>query len=465
MLDPKHPLSPDILSYFKQAAASTEESEQVEVLPQVPVAGLGRKVLGSNKRSTKLSTRSTRNKGRSVKQQAKSKQAQQQPTIITAFANYQQVMEQKEDGEDNEVLPDNILDDVWDFDLSQPTCSPTVNEETKSDSGHSLSDEDTTESSQLPLEDKVKHTTTHISPRVCGAKRQKSTTACCSSPTATKNKKPKLSRASSATKRQTDQTLHDYNDPFDELAACQARKAKGESSVIKHQWVRIDEDEDTVDLEDTLKSTSTAATVTNTYSTDEEEEFDRALDSLASSSSKQQQQRESIEATPSTLTSSLKRFSTASQQHDRESIETVPTAITTTSQTVPNFSTKDVEDMLFGISTQDNIIDLSPVEFPDLTSCSVQLEEHTVPRLARSLSQPVAHCSSEDQEETTSSSWTRAKSYSDSALETEFKGKFDDITNTVMSPRKDGATCPQKKSDNVPARRSIVDLTQTPGMF
>ena len=136
-----------------------------------------------------------------------------------------------------------------------------------------------------------------------------------------------------------------------------------------------------------------------------------------------------------------------------------------------NFTTKEIEDILFGISTPDSDL-LSPIEFSetetekDLASCSLQLVEHCPPRKARrSASQPTAHCSFEDQEGTTSSSQTRSESYSDSALETEFKAKFDDITNMVTSPHKGGATSPQKKSDNVSARISIVDLTKTPGTF
>ena len=478
LLDPKRPLSPDILSYFKQATAtssSTEESEPAEVLPQVPVAGLRRKVLGTSKRSgTKMSTHSTRSKGSSVKQQAKSKQPQQhqqqqrQPTIITAFARYQEVVGQKEDGDaEDELLPDNILDNVWDFELSQGQASPVVNEETSSNNGHGLSDEyDITESSQ-PLLD-VEYTMMHTSPKVRGTKRQKSTTVHYSSPIAAKNKKAKLSQAPSATKQQNNQTLPDFSDPFDELAACQARRAKSESSsssvhIIKHQWVRIDEDDDTTDLDSTLKSTTT---VPNTYSTDE---FSMALDSLASSSSRQQQEGGCTGARLSTLTSSLKL--TGSQQGNKESIETALTAIPTTSQAVMNFTTKEIEDILFGISTPDSDL-LSPIEFSetetekDLASCSLQLVEHCPPRKARrSASQPATHCSFEDQEGTTSSSQTRSESYSDSALETEFKAKFDDITNMVTSPRKGGATSPQKKSDNVSARISIVDLTKTPGTF
>jgi hypothetical protein len=470
LLDPKHSLSPDILSYFKQAAAasSTEEDEQAaKVLPQVPVAGLRRRVLGSNKRSAKLSTRSTRSKGSSVKQQAKPKQPQQQPTIITAFAKYQQATEQKEDGEEDELLPDSVLDDLWNFDLSQ--ASTVVNEETKTNNDHSLSDEeDVTESFRTPLEDTVEYTATHISPKGHGTKRHKSTTAHCSSPTtASKNKKAKLSRTSPVTKPLNDQILADYNDPFDELAAYQARKVKSESSagvpIIKHQWVRIDDDED-IDLEDTMKYTSTSyATITNTYTTGEEEEFDTELDSLASSSSLQQE-REYIKPG---LTSSLKLSSTASQERNRESIETAPTVKPTSSLEVLNFSTKDIDEMLFGISTPDS--DLSPMEFPeteDLSSCSLEFVEHSAPRQARrSASQPAAHCLSEDQEETTSSSWSRAKSCSDPVLEAEFLAKFDDITNTVTSPQKDSATSLQKKSDSVPTRRSIVDLTQTTGVF
>ena len=452
-LDPKHPLSPDILSYFKQStASSTEESEQAEVLPQVPVAGLRRKVLGSNKRSTKSSSHLTRSKGSSMKQQAKSKPPQQQPTIITAFAKYQQVIENKEDGTD-EVFPDDVLDDVWNFDLSQP--NPVVNKETKSDNGHSLSDKEdiTNELSQPTLEDKDKYTTTHVSLKVRGSKRRKSSAACCSSPTTIKNKKTKLSQTSLATKPEndtTEQTLSDFNDPFDELAAYQARKTKDEDSsagahFFKCQWVRIDdENEDAVDIEDTLIPT----TITNTYSSDEEEEFDTVLDSFTASSSKQQE-RGCVEATLTSLPS------TAS-----------PSTIPTVSQDVWSISTKDVEDALFDVSTPE--FDLGPAEFPEIeknvASCSLHLEEHSVPRLARrSTSQPIVHCLSEDQEDTRSSSWAGAKSYSDSVLETEQKAKFDDITNTVMSPQKDVAISPQKKSDNVPPRRSIVDLTQTPG--
>ena len=469
LLDRKHPLSPDILSYFKQAAAvsSTEEGEQAEVLPQVPVAGLRRRVLGSKKRSTKLSTRSTRSKGSSMKQQAKSGQSQQQPTIITAFAKYQQVTEeQKEDGEDDgELLPDNILDDVWDFDLSQ--ASTVVNEDAMSNNGHSLSDEeDVTEPPQQPLEDTIEYTVTRISPKVHGTKRQKSITAhCSSSTTVAKDKKAKLSKTASVTKPQ-DQVLANFNDPFDELAACQARKAKSESSggvhIIKHQWVRIDEDEE---LEGTLKSTDTACATVNTYmySTDEEEEFDMSLESHTSSLSKQQE-GEYIEPVPSTeLTSSLKLSSTASQQCSGESIETAATVKPTTSL---NFSTKDIDEMLFGISTPD----LSPAEFSetesDFASCSLEIVEHSVPRLARrSASQPATHCLSEDQDKATCSSWIRANSYSDSALDAELQVKFDDITNTVTSPRKNGAISPQKKSNTVPTRRSIVDLTQTTSTF
>ena len=519
LLDPKHPLSPDILSYFKQAAPSTEESEQAEVLPQVPVAGLRRKVLGSNKRSAKSSTRS---KGSSMKLQTKSKPPQQQqPTIITAFAKYQQVIEHKE-GSADEIFPDDILDDVWDFDLSQPNS--VVNEETKSDNGRSPSGgEDITEPSQPMLKDKDSRTTTSVSPKVRGSKRQKSSAVCCSSPTAANNKKAKLSQASSATKPQndiTEQTLQDFNDPFDELAACQARKVKGEGTCtyssahfIKHQWVRIDdededvdledtlkptstattiskrqwvriddEDEDTIDLEDTLKPTSTdttisklriddgdedavdledtlkptsiATTITNTYLSDEEEEFDTAPDSFTASSSKQQHKCGCVEVT---FTSSLKLPSTTSSS-------TIPTA----SQEELNFSTKEIEDILFGISTPD--VDLSPAEFPEIekdrASCSLQLEEYSIPRSTRrSASQPIASCLSEDQEDTRSISRTRAKSYSDSMLETAFKAKFDDITNTVSSPQKDVAISPQKKSEDVSARRSIVDLTQTPSTF
>lgn len=471
LIDPKHPLSPDILSYFKQAAAasSTEKDEQAEVLPQVPVAGLRRRVLGSNKRSTKLSTHSTRSKGSSAKQQAKSRQPQQQPTIITAFAKYQQVTEkQKEDGEDDgELLPDNILDDVWNFDSSQ--ASTVVNEDAKSNNSRSLSDEeDITESSQPPLEDTVEYTATHISPKVHGTKRLKPTTVhCSSSTTAAKNKKVKLSKIASVTKPQ-DQILANFSDPFDELAACQAKsEGSGGVHIIKHQWVRIDEDEeDIIELEDTLKSTNTAcATVTNAYSTDEEKEFDMALESHTCSSSKQQ--GDYIEPVPSTeLTSSLKLSSTASQQCSGESIEATPTVKPTTSLEVLNFSTKDNDEMLFGISTPD----LSPAESSkmesDLASCSLEIVEHNVPRLGRrSASQPAAHCLSEDQEKATCSSWTRANSYLDSALDTELQVKFDDITNTITSPRKNGAISPQKKSDTVPTRRSIVDLTQTAGTF
>ena len=430
------------------------------MLPKVPVAGLKQKVYRSNKRNAKLSTRSTKSKGSSAKQQAKSK-PEQQPTILKAFAKYQQVMELK-DGD--EFLPDDILDDVWDFDLSQP--SPALIEEIGADNGDNFTHTgNITESSRSVLEDKDKQqTSTTISPdfptEMCGVKRQKSTAACSSSPIAAKSKKTKLSRVSAATKQQkdiTEQTQPNFNDPFDELAASQAIKAKKERSsavhIIEHQWMTIDKDEDVNNILELSKPTATTAT-TAVNCVDNEEEFDTVLDSFATSL-KQQQDKENTETAPSAITSSSK------QQQDRESIETIPY---TTAQDVLNFTTKDVEDMLFGISTPD--IELSPATSPetekDLASCSLQLEEHDVPRPARrSASQPAPHYLSEDQEST--SSLRRPKSYSDSVLETELKAKFDDITNTVTSSQEDGDISPRKRSDDVLVRRSIVDLTQTPG--
>ena len=441
MLHPKHPLSGDILSYFKQAASSTEESEQAEVLPQVPVAGLRRKFCGSKKETAKSSTYSTRSKGRNTKQQAKSK-PQQQPTIIKAFAKYQQMVEHKEN---DEYLGDNILDNVWDFDASQPT--PSANEETESNNSLKRTNEiDITESWLSPSEDKQMptiSTTTSVIPKTCGVKRREPSAASYSRDTAFKNKKLKLSQASPATRQQDDVAVHTLTD-FDELAADQARKTTSTTvHSSKHQWTKTGKDDGTTDLEDTHEIPKLGcSTIAITDCAGEEELFGTALSSFVTTSTLTQQEREGIKATSSTLSSSPKL-------HDRQSITLLPSSISIATEEVLNFSSKDIDDMLFGFRTPSPVA--SPESEKDLASSSLQLGEYRD-----------ASCRLSDEEDT--SLLTSRKRLSNSAADTGLEEvKFDDITNTVVNPQQDDDISPRKKSEDVLARLSFVDLTQLPG--
>ena len=394
LLDPKRKISTDIPSYFKQMA----EDKSPEVLPQSSLAGFKRTFYD---KSAKASSRITRSK---VKRETKSR-AQQQPTILQAFANYQQTIKQKEADEFN--LPDDILESVWDFDSSQPTCEV---EEIHHEGNHTKSRNDIKEQITTTSLDQTRPDT---ATKVKGKKRQRLAAGHFSQSITDNTKKTKTRHVSPAKEQRSQQNQYDFiqneSDPFDELLADQA-KAKNrpvtEICVNKKQQKKFEdnEDRDGPYLRANLKPGSSLADV-------EEDVF---------------------------------------------SVTSANSGISTTIDI-------DLEDMCFDVSTPD--IMLSPAESyePEKALASHLEQSEDVPDpvfMQISMSQPASHSLNTKQEKATL--LKRNKSFSDSVLET---AKFGDITNTILSPDEDGEASTRKASDELSPEMSLVNLAQDSSLW